>query len=192
LKAIWSDDDTISALVSGARRGDGACWDALVERFGRLVWAVPRNFGLSTADSAEVTQTVWLRLAEHLDRINNPDRVGAWLATTARRECIRHSRLQGRETLGGDTLTERYAARAPAADVGVLIEERDVALHRAFTQLAEGSRTLLLMLLSDPPMSYSEISKALDIPIGSIGPTRARVLATLRKHVEAADVSSSD
>jgi RNA polymerase sigma factor (sigma-70 family) len=192
VSAISYDAEEICALVLGARRGDTACWDGLVERFGRLVWAVTRSFGLTAADAAEVTQTVWLRLAEHLDRIKHPDRVGAWLVTTARRESVRQSRLQGRETLGGEHLTERYAARVPAADVPLLLRERDVALHRAFTQLAERHRTLLVMLLSDPPMSYSDISEALRMPIGSIGPTRARALATLRKLLEDAEVSASD
>ena len=180
------------ALVSGARGGDTTCWDALVQRFGPLVWSVTRSFGLRAADAAEVTQTVWLRLAEHLDRIKQPERVGSWLVTTARRECIRQRRLQDRETLGGEHLTERHAARAPSPDVALLLEERDIALHQAFTQLSERSRTFLLMLLNDPPLSYSDISEALGMPIGSIGPTRARVLATLRKHVEGADVSASD
>jgi RNA polymerase sigma factor (sigma-70 family) len=186
------EDDETAALVLGAASGDTTCWDALVERFGPLVWSVTRSFGLSAADAAEVTQTVWLRLAEHLDRIKHPERVGAWLVTTARRECIRRRRLQDRETLGGEHLTERHTARAPSPEVALLLEERDVALNRAFTRLSERSRTLLVMLLCDPPMSYNDISEALGMPMGSIGPTRARVLATLRKHVEEADVSESD
>jgi RNA polymerase sigma factor (sigma-70 family) len=186
------EDDAMVALVSGARGGDTTCWDELVQRFGPLVWSVTRSFGLGAADAAEVTHTVWLRLAEHLDRIKQPERVGAWLVTTTRRECIRQRRLQDRETLGGEHLTERLAARAPSPDVALLLEERDIALHQAFTRLPARTRTFLLMLLNDPPMSYSDISESLGMPIGSIGPTRARVLATLRKHVEGADVSASD
>jgi len=183
-------DDATSALVYGARSGDATCWEALVERFGPLVWTVTRSCDLSAADAAEASQTVWLRLAESLDDIKHPERVGAWIVTTARREGIRRNRLQRRETLGSEHLPEFDGA--PSADVPVLIAERDGALHRAFSHLPDRSRTLLIMLLSDPPMSYSEISEVLDMPIGSIGPTRARVLAQLRKHLEAADVSAMD
>jgi RNA polymerase sigma factor (sigma-70 family) len=182
----------VSTLVLGARRGDTESWDTLVDRFGPVVWAVTRSFGLSAADSAETIQTVWLRLAEHLDRIKYPDRVGAWLVTTARRECIRQLKLRNREDLGGSHEMERHLSGVASADAPVLMEERDAVVRRAFDQLPERSRTLLVMLLNDPPMSYNDISQALAIPIGSIGPTRARVLATLRKRVEEADISVAD
>src|SRR2546423_2044677 len=76
-------------MVSAAALGEPAAWDALVDRYARLVWAVARAFGLSDADAADVSQTTWLRLAEHLPRLREPDRIGAWLATTARREAMR-------------------------------------------------------------------------------------------------------
>lgn len=174
----------VTTLVLGARRGDTDSWDALVDRFGPVVWTVTRSFGLSRADAAETIQTVWLRLAEHLDDIRLPERVGAWLVTTARRECIRQCKLSSREDLGHGQELERHLGGVPSADAPILREERDAAVRRAFDQLPERSRTLLVMLMDDPPMSYSDISRALAIPIGSIGPTRARVLASLRRHVE--------
>src|SRR5438034_5099746 len=94
---------TLEDLVRGAAAGDQAAWNELVERFQGLVWATSRSYRLSRADAADVAQTTWLRLVEHLDRIHDPERLGAWLATTARRECLRHIRLHGREQLSDET-----------------------------------------------------------------------------------------
>jgi RNA polymerase sigma factor (sigma-70 family) len=183
-------DATVGELVEGARDGSDACWNELVGRFGALIWTVARNFGMSVADAAEVSQTTWLRLAEHLSRIDEPDRVAAWLVTTARRECLRQRRLQARYDLVDGTpesLTPHVAV-----DDRMLRNERDRVLWRCIAELPERSRALLLMLLAEPPMSYSEIAQALDMPIGSIGPTRARLLAALRQQVEGAGVGPAD
>ena len=77
--------------------GDEAAWGAIVDRFAGLVWSTARAHRLAQAEAADVAQTTWLRLVENLDRIKEPERLGAWLATTARRECLRHIRLRGRE-----------------------------------------------------------------------------------------------
>ena len=183
-----------AALVVRAREHDGNAesWNRLVERFTPLVWTVARSFGCNTADAAEITQITWLRLAENIDRIKYPERLGAWLVTTARRECIRHRRLRSRETTWGEPPPRHEAARAPSADLPVLLAERDDVLRRSFARLPERSRTLLVMLLSEPSMSYEEISRALGMPIGSIGPTRARILSQLRCDLERAAMSASD
>jgi RNA polymerase sigma factor (sigma-70 family) len=180
----------LSALVRGAAQGDQHSWDALVERFGALIWRVARGGGASHADAAEISQTTWLRLAEHLDRIEDPERLAAWLVTTTRRECLRQRRLRGREVLIDDRHPERAATSAPV-ETRMLTEERDAVLWCCIEALPERSRTLLAMLLTDPPTSYIEIADALEMPIGSIGPTRSRVLATLRQHVEAAGITAS-
>ena len=85
------DDEETRALVDAAAKGDQAAWDRLVQRFSGLVWSVTRSLGLSDDDAAEVSQAVWLRLVEQLARID-PDRLGAWLADTTRREAERRSR----------------------------------------------------------------------------------------------------
>jgi RNA polymerase sigma factor (sigma-70 family) len=184
------DDATVSELVAGARDGSDASWNELVARFGSLIWTVARSFGLSAADAAEVSQTTWLRLAEHLFRIDEPDRVGAWLVTTARRECLRQRRLQARYELVDDA-PEPSTSHLDVDD-RLLRSERDRVLWHCIAQLPDRSRTLLLMVLAEPPLSYSEIAQALDMPIGSIGPTRARLLAALRQHVENAGVGPAD
>ena len=88
--------DTAAALVMAAATGDQQAWDALVDRFAPTVWAVARGYRLSVADATDVSEVTWLRLVENLDRMEEPDRVGAWLATTARRESRRVLCLTGR------------------------------------------------------------------------------------------------
>ena len=90
-----SPDDT-GKLVRGAADGDEVAWRGLVARFSNLVWAVARAHRLANADAADVYQTTWLRLAEHIGRIEQPDRVGAWLATAARRECLQSLRMSAK------------------------------------------------------------------------------------------------
>jgi len=179
-------------LVHAAAEGDRACWDALVERFSGLVWSVARGFGMSKSDAAAISQTTWLRLAEHINRIENPEHVGAWLVKTTRRECLHQRRARGAKVIVEEDQLKFDPRVAPRATPHVLAGERDAALWQCFDQLPERSRTLLLMLLTDPPIHYTEIADTLDMPIGSIGPTRSRILATLLRRVEAAGVSADD
>jgi RNA polymerase sigma factor (sigma-70 family) len=188
------EQQLVAELVRGASRGDDRCWSQLVDRFKKLVWSIARSFNLGDADAADVAQTTWLRLAEHIERIEHPERVGAWLATTTRRECMRVKRLSGR-TVPTDEIEELNAdegAGLPGADAGLLASARDRSLWNAFAGLPEHQRTLLLLLVADPPLSYREISATLGIPIGSIGPTRARTLAGLRRRVEAVGITGAD
>jgi RNA polymerase sigma factor (sigma-70 family) len=178
----------VGQLVRAAAEGDQAAWDQLVARFNGLVWSVVRAHRLAGAEAADVTQTTWLRAVEHLDHLRDPDHLGAWLATTARRESLRAIRLGSRRALGGEDLSAVPAPDAPV-DIGLLESERDSALWDAFVQLDERCQLLLRMLIADPPATYEEIMAALDMPIGSIGPTRGRCLERLRKHAEAAGIS---
>ena len=182
----------LADLVSRSRQGDQRAWSAIVDRFSGLVWSVARSFGLPRSEAADVTQTTWLRLAEHLDRIQNPERLAAWLVTTARREAMRQRRRLDLARPSDERALELRLGPAAPADRRALIEERDAALCAALAQLPERSRLLLTMLVSDPPMSYNDISEALEISVGSIGPTRARALAALRGHIEEAGVGIDD
>ena len=171
--------EEVSSLVQSAALGDCEAWDQLVEEFSGLVWAIARAHRLSDADAADVAQSTWLRLLEHLGEIHEPARVGAWLATTARRECLRMLRVARRHVLPGDDMPD-HASPDPAPDELVLLEERDQVLWRCFARLRPGDRALLRLLMADPRPAYEEISAALDMPIGSIGPTRARALERLQ------------
>ena len=170
-------------LVRAAARGDQNAWTELVGRFERLVWATARAHRLSRTDAADVAQTTWLRLVENLDRIREPDRLGAWLATTARRESIRHLRLHERE-LPTDDADLFEAITENQLELALLTEERDAALGRAFARLNERCQTLLRLLVSDDAPSYDDIGAALGMPLGTIGPTRLRCLEKLRAYAE--------
>jgi RNA polymerase sigma factor (sigma-70 family) len=144
-----------------------------------MIWSIARAHRLSTDDASDVVQTTWLRLVEHLDRVNEPDRIGAWLATTARNECLVQLRRRGRQ--GTVVELEDLPDPGPTLDAGLLAAERDSALWRALQQASARCQQLLRILAGDPPPTYEEISAALDMPVGSIGPTRARCLAKLRQ-----------
>ncbi|HWH09640.1 MAG TPA: sigma-70 family RNA polymerase sigma factor [Solirubrobacteraceae bacterium] len=174
-----------SALIGRANAGDEAAWNAIVERFSGLVWATTRAHRLSSAEAADVAQTTWLRLVENLDRIHDPDRLGAWLATTARRECLRVIRRSGQELVTGDDWVLDAATDDPV-DGPLLVRERDDALRRALARIGERCQALLRLLAAVDPPSYEEIGAALGMPIGAIGPTRARCLEKLRRSPELA------
>lgn len=177
-----ADAGDVAGLVAAAAAGDQQAWNALVERFASTVWAIARGHRLNAADAADVSQTTWLRLVEHLDRIEQPERVGAWLATTARRESLRVIRLGGRQVPSGENM-EVIPDLAPSLspDHRLLASERDRLVSQLVEQLPTRSRILLRLLSADSPLSYRDISESLDMPIGSIGPTRARALEHLRK-----------
>ncbi len=176
----------VAELVRAASGGDSEAWERLVRRFSGLVWSVARSQGLSAADAADVTQTTWLRLLESLTRLRDPQRVGPWLATTARNESRRTLRRAGRQVPVGDHTAldlEPHSLPVDSPEVNLLTTERDQLLWGAFERLPPRCQTILRILLADPPPSYEEVSAVLDMPIGSIGPTRARCLDRLRELV---------
>ena len=183
-------DAVVSGLVRRAAAGDQRAWDELIDEFAGLVWGIARAFRLNDADAADVSQTTWLRLVENLDRLQDPSRVGAWLATTARRQCIAHVHDAARVIPRSDDLPEPVSG-APEPGTALLNGERDQALWTALERLPERDRRLLRMLMADPTPSYTEISAALDMPIGSIGPTRARALERLRREAQRRGLNDS-
>src|SRR6202789_448032 len=100
LKGDRSDAAEIAELVRRAAAGDHDSWERLVDKFARLIWAITRDFKLGESDAADVAQATWLRLLEHIDRIQYPERVGSWLAATARNECLRSLASRKRVVLG--------------------------------------------------------------------------------------------
>ena len=172
-----------SAWLLRAARGDQRAWDALIREFSGMIWAVARAHRLHDASAADVAQATWLALLQHLTRLKDPTRVGAWLATTARRECLRVIRDSERSVPFGDEAPEHEARTCLPGDV-VLISERDGALWQSFSRLRPSDQALLRLLMADPRPPYEEIAAALDMPIGSIGPTRQRALARLRRELD--------
>lgn len=183
-------DDPLGQLVVAAAAGDRAAWETIVTRFSALVWSIPRSFRLSSSEAGDVAQTTWLRLVENLDRIDDPERLGAWLATTARRESLRTIRMQNRELATEDEWIFDSASD-DAIDRRLLTQERDRALWRAFKTIGERCQALLRLLAAPDPPSYLEVSSALDMPIGAIGPTRARCLEKLRQSLRLQGIETS-
>jgi RNA polymerase sigma factor (sigma-70 family) len=181
---------SLADLVHAAADGDQVAWDEIVNRFSGLVWATARAHRLSRDDAADVAQTTWLRLVENLDRILEPERLGAWLATTARRESLRVIRRGTREQPSDQP--DLFEAPSEEMFDRLLVErERDGVLWRSFAILSDRCKSLLRLLISDEEPSYEEIGAALGMPIGSIGPTRQRCLDKLRTKVDVTELEHS-
>ncbi len=178
-------------LVERAARSDEAAWRELVDRFSGLVWAITRAHNLSSSDAADVSQTVWLRLVDNLDRLREPERVGAWLAATTRHECIRVSRLRRRSVPTAEMDAVDGAVPVVDADPAASLDRRrtDAAVQEILITLPERSQALLRMLMADPPVPYGEIAAGLGIAVGSIGPTRQRCLRVLRAKCVSAGIA---
>lgn len=180
------------ALVRSAVGGDAAAWKALVEGFSPLVWSVVRAHRLSDADGHEVYQTVWFRFAQHLGRIREPDKAGSWLASTARHECLKVIKSQKRLMPTDDAMLLDRVSEDRTPEQSVLDSEEADAhaeqlrrLWQEFEKLGDRCRQLLRVLMASPPPSYQEVSAALEIAVGSIGPLRQRCLRRLRARLEA-------
>jgi RNA polymerase sigma factor (sigma-70 family) len=173
-----------SASASGetlarALDGDRTALTALVERYLPLVHTIARGYRLNDADTDDVGQTVFLRLLEHLDRIREPRALPKWIMTTARHESLRLSRSRIR-TIPVDELGDSPSDDPVDINAGLVRDEQGRVLRAGLARLTPLQRDLLLLLTDDQARSYREIGALLAIPIGSIGPTRARSLAQLR------------
>lgn len=181
LSSTMPDFDPKAALAA-ATTGDQQAWASIVAAYSGLVWSVARGFGLSSADAADVYQGTWLRLVEHLGDLRDGSRLGGWLATTARREALTMLRRSHRtvvvETV--DMAVNEPPSAAPEFDEQLITVEEHRTLWKAFGQLSAACQRLLRIQFADPPPRYDEISAALGMPIGSIGPTRARCLHHLQ------------
>lgn len=176
----------VAGQLRQAATGDERAWREIVEEFDGMLWAIARGHRLCHADEADVVQTTWLRLAENIDRLREPARLAGWLATTARRECLRTLSASRRELVDTGTIEVADDETLPI-DGHLIRAERDAALRSALRQLPARDQALLGMLAADSPPSYEEIGTALRMPIGSIGPTRGRALQRLRCELQRRD-----
>jgi RNA polymerase sigma factor (sigma-70 family) len=175
------DASGVAELMRRAADGDHRAWERLVDKFARLIWSITVEFKLVESDAADVAQTTWLRLLEHIDRIEHPERVGSWLAATARNECLRTLAMRKRVVLSHDDAEfTSIVAYEPEIDERLLADESAQVVREALAHLPRRWQRLLEMLMADPPVSYTKISDELGLPVGSIGPTRGRCLAQLR------------
>lgn len=177
------DDPRVIELVARAADGDQAAWNELVERYASLVWSICLKYRLDRSDIDDVGQSVWLLLVEKIASIREPAALPGWLATTTHRECLRVLRAAHRHDHAEMPPMDDLPSGTAEATIEqeILAAELDGAVRAAFAELPRGCRELLSMLVSEPPCAYTEISAALGVAVGSIGPKRARCLARLRR-----------
>jgi RNA polymerase sigma factor (sigma-70 family) len=172
----------VATLLHAARSGDDRAWELLVHRFDRVLRSVARAYRLSPPDADDAMQATWLNLHRHIGRLRDVSTLNSWLATTMRRESLRVLQLRTPEH-PTDEQSLRRGDDLPGPEAMVLDAERRDMLNRALSVLPDPERRLLLALLApERGMSYAQLGAALDMPIGSIGPVRARTMSRLQRH----------
>lgn len=181
-----SPESSVAELVHDALNGSRPAWDEIVERLTPLVLSITARYRLIPADAADVSQTVWLRLVQHLADVREPGALPGWIGTATRHECTRLVRAQQRTATrdpqepGGPLEDAGRNRGSRQNDEALLRQERHEALLAGFAELTPRQRELVVLLLADPPLSYAEIGLRLGMPVGAIGPTRARAVQRLR------------
>ena len=183
-----SDDAT---LVARCRAGDGTAWPLLVHRYQRLVYAIAQRAGLDDELAADVFQTVFLRLLQQLPRIADPGRLQAWIVTTAKREAWlqreRSQRTVSMTSTDPDSVDDEawsVADGAPGPEDSLAQWQQLASVQRGLDRLDERCRQLLRALFGTESSAYEDVALRLDMPVGSIGPSRSRCLAKLRRWVD--------
>lgn len=172
-------EQSTTELVRSAAAADRAAWRELVARYQGVVWAVAREHQLVDSDAADVAQATWLSLAEHLHRLRDPERLASWLATTARRESLRVLAVRRREAP-----FELVDSVVDGPESFAVNQDTDSAIWRALHRLPERCRALLRLIAHSPDLSYAQAARALGIRVSSVGQTRGRCLAVLRRRLE--------
>jgi len=181
----------LAACLDRARAGDRTALDDIVRELNPLLWHVARAQGLAAEEAADVVQTTWLELLRRLNEIRSPNALTGWLVTTARREAWRvRDRLRQR-TPDGTAVVESAVDDGPEPPEHLLRGERDRVLWRQFRLLPQRCQTLLRIVAQVDRPDYAQVAEALDMPRGSIGPTRGRCLAKLRELLQADPAWSS-
>jgi RNA polymerase sigma factor (sigma-70 family) len=176
----------LESLVRAIRANDDDAWIELIGRFDGMLRKILRSYRLSPSDTDDVLQTVWLDLHQQVDQLRDPSAIGAWLVTATCRVALKELQSHVREHLTDDT--ELLDSIDPGQlDAELLVAERKDVLKRALGTLPPRQRRLMV-LLATAPADYREISARLGMPMGSIGPTRARSLERLRRHPDVRDL----
>jgi len=176
-------------LVEDCLNGDAAAWEALVFRYQRLIYSIPIKLGFSQDDSADVFQSICLKLVEKLETLRDHNKLGSWLITATTRECWRKSAIWRREASGAgvggevhnDDPVNLAAEQLLPLETQVVLEQQQL-VREAVAQLPERCRRLITMLFYEKDeLSYADIARLMRMPVASVGPTRARCLEKLKK-----------
>jgi RNA polymerase sigma factor (sigma-70 family) len=179
------DTRSINELVQAAQNGDRGATGRIVTLYASLVWSVVRSFRLRDADAHDAVQNTWLSMIEHLSALREPERLPGWLATIARRECLKILRASDREATGVEpTVFERVDERSPDPERHAVDSVMNTLLWDQVAQLPTAGRRMLTILTSGDPPSYADFAHASGMPIGTVGPTRMRYLRKLRRRME--------
>jgi RNA polymerase sigma factor (sigma-70 family) len=184
VRTTMNVDESTSTLVRAAQSGATWAHEKLVQRFDKLVWATVRSFRLRDADAHDAVQNTWLRMFEHIDAVREPDRLAGWLATTARRECIKIIKAAGREVAGLEQHGYDRPDSEPTPDRLAVDRELSRLLWEYVGELPCRGRAMVTTLTGHDAPSYAEFARAVGIPLGSVGPTRIRYLRKLRRRLE--------
>ena len=167
-------------LVNLCLRGDARAWEALILRYRRLIYSIPVKFNFAAADASDVFQAVCLKLIEHLGELKDESKVSAWLITTTTRQCIHVRGQRLRESPAEDDFDEPADSSVNVEDIQIQTQEQQ-NIRSAVNDLPDRCRRLLELLYFDTTNpSYEEIGRTMNMPVASIGPTRARCLDKLR------------
>ena len=184
---LQTDDE----LIRACQAGDGRAWERLLDKYERLVFSISLNYGLTADDAADVTQITFTILLQNLDSLPGGIRLAPWLATVARRHTWRLMARNRREAVSVEEDLAGNEALGGSADH---VERWEVAewLNYGLSMLDERCRRLLLALYFDAEQpSYAQVAEHLNMPVGSIGPTRARCLEQMRQSLRAVDVPTA-
>jgi RNA polymerase sigma factor (sigma-70 family) len=176
---------SVADLLTLISQRESSAWEEIIHRYGSVVFAAVRSFRLQDADVLDAVQMTWVRLAENAHRIQYPERLGGWLATTARREALHILRQHAKHTLiPAETVAENVTDPAAGPEQRVIHRETQRILRNLVAELSPLRRSLLRALFSDNPRCYNEAARTVGIPLGGIGPTRARALQQLRRRID--------
>jgi RNA polymerase sigma factor (sigma-70 family) len=178
-------------LLRSAGRGDEQAWTEIVLRYEGMVGAIVRSYRMQDADARDAEQRTWLRLVEHRGAVRDPERLGGWLATTASRECLRI--LRENRAIVSDEL-DAVPDALPAVEDQVVDADTVSRLWTIVSDLPPRGRTIMSELFAEDPRPYAEVARETGIPIGSLGPSRARLIERVRRTFDMGtpDTSTSD
>jgi RNA polymerase sigma factor (sigma-70 family) len=177
-----------TTLVAACLRGDESAWNQLVDKYGRLVYWIARQYAPTPAEADDVVQDVFIKVFKALPQLQKQESLAAWLSTIARREAQRSRKRQKQSVELDENLWD--AADPPLEQIHRQVLREQV--HLALLQLDPFTREFLLACMSDPPPTYEALAARVDRPVGSIGPTRARCLKKLQFVLEKMGISKLD
>jgi RNA polymerase sigma factor (sigma-70 family) len=181
-------DEVAAELLARIADRDPTAWEEILHRYSKLVAATVRSFRLSESDALDAVQMTWLRLAENPHRIK-PERLGGWLATTARRECLYILRQARTAAERIDMKSEIIAESSVGPEQHVVDADASRGLWKVVDELSPRQRNLLRTLFTEP-RPYTDVSRSTGIPLGGIGPTRARALRQLLDRLSEQELGS--